>query len=100
MSGFVLTILTLGIDSYGIRVETSLLAVALGVAIVSLIRYVDFEFEFLAQKKISVLVLGAGERASIIERRMKRRVDRQRFDLHGFVVMRGIPRPASRRRRS
>jgi hypothetical protein len=36
-----------------------------------------------------VLVLGAGERASIIERRMKRRVDRQRFDLHGFVVMRG-----------
>lgn len=89
MSGFVLTIVTLGIDSYGIRVETSLLAVALGVAIVSLIRYVDFEFEFLAQKKISVLVLGAGERASIIERRMKRRVDRQRFDLHGFVVMRG-----------
>ena len=89
MGGFTVTVLTLGFDNFGIPFEVSLLAVALGIAIVGLVRYLDFEFEFLAQKKISVLVLGAGERASIIERRMKRRVDRQRFDLHGFVVMRG-----------
>lgn len=36
-----------------------------------------------------VLVLGAGERASIIERRMRRRSDRVSFDLVGFVKMRG-----------
>jgi sugar transferase (PEP-CTERM system associated) len=89
MGGFTVTVLTLGFDNFGIPFEVSLLAVGLGIAIVGLVRYLDFEFEFLAQKKISVLVLGAGERASIIERRMKRRVDRQRFDLHGFVVMRG-----------
>ena len=89
MGGFTVTFLTLGFGNLGIPLEVTLLAVALSTAIVSLIRYLDFEFEFLAQKKISVLVLGAGERASIIERRMKRRVDRQRFDLHGFVVMRG-----------
>lgn len=36
-----------------------------------------------------VLVLGAGERASIIERRMRRRSDRVSFDLEGFIRMRG-----------
>lgn len=36
-----------------------------------------------------VLILGAGERASIIERRMRRRSDRVSFDLVGFVHMRG-----------
>jgi sugar transferase (PEP-CTERM system associated) len=89
MGGFTVTFLTLGFDNLGVPMEVSVLAVGLGIAIVGLVRYLDFEFEFLAQRKISVLVLGAGERASIIERRMKRRVDRQRFDLHGFVVMRG-----------
>ncbi len=36
-----------------------------------------------------VLVLGAGERASIIERRMRRNVDRRFFDLVGFANIDG-----------
>ena len=34
-------------------------------------------------------MLGAGERASIIERRMRRDVDRQNFSVHGYVIMNG-----------
>ena len=36
-----------------------------------------------------VLVLGAGERASIIERRMRRNVDKRNFDIIGFVPIEG-----------
>ncbi len=36
-----------------------------------------------------VLVLGSGERASIIERRMRRNVDRKNFEIHGFVRIDG-----------
>lgn len=52
------------------------------------VRYLDYNVEYLG-RKINVLVLGSGKRATIIEQRMKRRVDRQRFNLHGFVTMRG-----------
>jgi len=40
-------------------------------------------------KERNILVLGAGERASIIEKRMRRDVDRQGFHVHGFIVMEG-----------
>lgn len=69
--------------------EALLLATVISIGLVSLVRLLDYNYEFLAQKKISVLVIGSGKRAMIIEQRMKRRVDRQRFNLHGFVVMRG-----------
>lgn len=36
-----------------------------------------------------VLVLGAGERASIIERRMRRSVDKRNFDIIGFAPIEG-----------
>src|SRR5690606_35730041 len=36
-----------------------------------------------------VLVLGAGERASIIERRMRRNVDRRDFEIVGYVRVEG-----------
>ena len=35
------------------------------------------------------LILGAGERASIIERRMRRNVDKRNFEIHGFVEIEG-----------
>ena len=35
------------------------------------------------------MVLGTGQRASIIESRMRRDVDRQDFTVHGFVIMEG-----------
>ncbi|MBU1479798.1 MAG: TIGR03013 family PEP-CTERM/XrtA system glycosyltransferase, partial [Gammaproteobacteria bacterium] len=36
-----------------------------------------------------VLILGSGERASIIERRMRRNVDKRNFEVHGFVFIDG-----------
>lgn len=36
-----------------------------------------------------VLILGSGERASIIERRMRRNVDKRNFEVHGFVYIDG-----------
>ncbi|WP_084404913.1 TIGR03013 family XrtA/PEP-CTERM system glycosyltransferase [Aliagarivorans taiwanensis] len=45
------------------------------------------QYEHLGRKR--VLVLGAGERASIIERRMRRKADRVSFELVGFVKMPG-----------
>lgn len=89
MGGFTLMLVTLAFAERVFPPEALLLTVIFSIGLVSLIRFFDFTYEFLAQKKINVLVIGAGERASIIEKRMKRRVDRKRFDLHGFVVMRG-----------
>lgn len=62
---------------------------ALGAFSVITIRYVVLKFNLLNFRKINVLVIGAGERASIIERRMRRAVDRQNFKLAGFVAVEG-----------
>ena len=53
------------------------------------VRYFTFQIDFFGFNKRTILVLGAGERASIIEKRMRRDVDRQGFFMHGFVVMNG-----------
>lgn len=55
----------------------------------SSIRYFIFQVDFFGFNKRKVLVLGAGQRASIIEKRMRRDVDRQAFHVHGFIVMKG-----------
>ncbi|NQY62252.1 MAG: TIGR03013 family PEP-CTERM/XrtA system glycosyltransferase [Alteromonadaceae bacterium] len=52
-------------------------------------RYFILQVDFFGYSKRTVLVLGSGDRASIIEKRMRRDVDRQGFHLHGFVVMAG-----------
>jgi len=52
-------------------------------------RYITLKLDFFGFNKQKILVLGAGERASIIERRMRRDVDRQGFHVHGFIVMNG-----------
>ncbi|MFD2167343.1 TIGR03013 family XrtA/PEP-CTERM system glycosyltransferase [Thalassotalea euphylliae] len=53
------------------------------------LRYFAYHVDIFGFNKRNVLVLGAGERASIIEKRMRRDVDRQGFKVHGFVVMEG-----------
>ncbi|MEH6596295.1 MAG: TIGR03013 family XrtA/PEP-CTERM system glycosyltransferase [Colwellia polaris] len=53
------------------------------------VRYFTLQIDFFGLNKRTILVLGAGERASIIEKRMRRDVDRQGFFMHGFVVMNG-----------
>ena len=55
----------------------------------SAFRYFTLQVDFFGFNKRRVLVLGAGERASIIEKRMRRDVDRQSFYMHGFINMRG-----------
>ncbi len=68
-----------------------LLAIAsfLSVFLVSSFRYFTFKIDFFGFGKRNILVLGSGQRASIIERRMRRDVDRQDFSVHGFVIMKG-----------
>jgi sugar transferase (PEP-CTERM system associated) len=55
----------------------------------SIFRYFTLQIDFFGFNKRRVMVLGAGERASIIEKRMRRDVDRQSFYMHGFIVMDG-----------
>lgn len=64
-------------------------AAVMGVILCSFVRHLFYQYDWLGYNKDTVLILGAGERASIIERRMRRSVDRQRFDIHGFVQMEG-----------
>jgi len=59
------------------------------VLLVSSFRYFTFKIDFFGFGKRNILVMGSGQRASIIERRMRRDVDRQDFTVHGFVVMDG-----------
>tara|TARA_Y100000296_G_scaffold39477_1_gene45550 strand:- start:37062 stop:38474 length:1413 start_codon:yes stop_codon:yes gene_type:complete len=52
-------------------------------------RYFTNRLGLLGLGKVRILVLGAGERASIIEKRMRRDVDRIGFDLLGFIPIPG-----------
>lgn len=52
-------------------------------------RYFTNRLGLLGLGKMRIVVLGAGERASIIEKRMRRDVDRIGFDLLGFVPIPG-----------
>ena len=52
-------------------------------------RYFTNRLGLLGLGKVRILVLGAGERASIIEKRMRRDVDRIGFDLIGFIPIPG-----------
>lgn len=60
-----------------------------GFVLAGTLRYLILRFDLLGFNKSNVLVLGAGERASIIERRMRRKVDRHGFNLHGFSLIDG-----------
>ena len=85
-------ILTLVNPFYGqniLPIEIIALSSLLSFLLVSTFRYFTFQVDFFGFNRRKVLVLGAGERASIIERRMRRDVDRQNFSVHGFVVMGG-----------
>lgn len=53
------------------------------------LRFFLYKFNILGFAKRNVLVLGAGQRALIIENRMRRDVDREGFNLIGFVHMDG-----------
>lgn len=51
------------------------------------VRYLASTFEMFGITKKRVIVIGAGERASIIEKRMRRESDRRGFTLIGFIPL-------------
>lgn len=86
---FIVTLLN---PFYGIHaLPVELLAISSAVSFIGagILRAIVHKIDFFGFNKRKVLVLGAGDRASIIERRMRRGVDRQGFILHGYIVMEG-----------
>ena len=75
--------------NYALPIELLAIASCFSVFFVSSFRYFTFKVDFFGFGKRNILVLGSGQRASIIERRMRRDVDRQDFSVHGFVIMGG-----------
>jgi len=59
------------------------------IVLLVVLRYFTTRLGLLGLGKTRTLVIGAGERASIIEKRMRRDVDRIGFDLVGFVPVPG-----------
>ena len=93
-------ILFMLINTKPFTAEVVLTAAGIGLILTSLIRHTLNRFDLLGFNKINVLILGSGERASIVERRMRRAVDRHGFTLKGFVVMEGdLPDGIQRERR-
>lgn len=86
---FCTTIINPFYGPYVLPIEVLAIASVLSMVFVSLFRYITIKVNFFGLNKANVLVLGAGNRAAIIERRMRRDVDRQDFTIHGFVVMDG-----------
>jgi len=86
---FIATIINPLYGSYLLPIELLAIASSISVLIVSCFRYFTFKIDFFGFGKRNILVMGSGQRASIIEKRMRRDVDRQDFTVHGFIVMGG-----------
>ncbi|MEI6893686.1 MAG: TIGR03013 family XrtA/PEP-CTERM system glycosyltransferase [Colwellia sp.] len=86
---FAATIINPFYGPYLLPVELLAIASLLSVFLISLFRYTTFKINLFGFGKRNILVLGSGVRASIIEQRMRRDVDRQDFTIHGYVVMKG-----------
>jgi sugar transferase (PEP-CTERM system associated) len=76
-------------SNHALPIELLAIASCFSVFFVSSFRYFTFKVDFFGFGKRNILVLGSGQRASIIERRMRRDVDRQDFSVHGFMIMEG-----------
>ncbi|MBL4899032.1 MAG: TIGR03013 family PEP-CTERM/XrtA system glycosyltransferase [Colwellia sp.] len=86
---FLLTIINPFYGQQALPIEALAFASLISLIVIASFRYFTFQVDFFGFNKRVVLVLGAGERASIIERRMRRDVDRQNFSVHGYVIMGG-----------
>ena len=86
---FIVTIVNPFYGQYALPIEILSASSFLSLILAASFRYVTLQVDFFGFNKRNVLVLGAGERASIIEKRMRRDVDRQGFSIHGFIVMNG-----------
>jgi len=86
---FIATLLNPLYGQHALEIELLALSALVSLIAASAFRYVTLQVDFFGFNKRVVLVLGAGDRASIIEKRMRRDVDRQGFYMHGFVIMPG-----------
>lgn len=86
---FIITIINPFYGDFALPIELLAVASLISFIVISLFRYLTFQIDFFGFNRRVVLVLGAGERASIIERRMRRDVDRQNFSVHGYIIMGG-----------
>lgn len=86
---FIVTLINPLYGPDALQIELLAMAALFSIIIAGAFRYFTLQIDFFGFSKRVVLVLGAGDRASIIERRMRRDVDRQAFFMHGFVVMPG-----------
>jgi sugar transferase (PEP-CTERM system associated) len=86
---FIVSIFTTLLFADYIPIELLALASVTSLLFISLFRFFTLKVDFFGLNKRRVLVLGAGQRASIIEKRMRRNVDRQGFTLHGFLILKG-----------
>ena len=72
-----------------VPLEVLFLAAVLSFILGVMFRYLIFNIDFFGFNKRNILVLGSGSRSSVIEKRMRRNVDRQAFHVHGFIIMEG-----------
>lgn len=86
---FIVSLINPFYGSGALAIELLAMSSLISLIIASGVRYFTLQIDFFGFNKRNVLVLGAGERASIIEKRMRRGVDRQGFFMHGFVIMNG-----------
>jgi sugar transferase (PEP-CTERM system associated) len=86
---FIVSLLNPIYGADAVAIELIATASLISFFIVSAVRYLTLRIDFFGFNKRNILVLGGGERASIIERRMRRNVDRQDFFMHGFVILNG-----------
>jgi len=86
---FIATLLNPLYGIHALEIELLALSALISLIVASAFRYITLQVDFFGFNKRVVLVLGAGDRASIIEKRMRRDVDRQGFYMHGFVIMPG-----------
>jgi len=86
---FIVTIINPFYGENALPIELLAIASFISFFEVGILRAITFKVDFFGFNKRNVLVLGSGERASIIEKRMRRDVDRQGFNIHGFIIMNG-----------
>ncbi|MGV6806337.1 MAG: TIGR03013 family XrtA/PEP-CTERM system glycosyltransferase [bacterium] len=86
---FVCVLLSLLSDHSGVQPLLLGYASICGVVLTGCTRHLLIHYDLLGFGKKNVLVLGTGKRASIIEKRMRRTVDRQNFNILGFCKMAG-----------
>ena len=86
---FILTMVNPLYGEHILPIEILALASFINFIVITLFRYITFKVDFFGYNKRVILVLGTGNKASIIERRMRRDVDRQNFSVHGFIIMEG-----------